>query len=263
MAWYDCFMKMTPQALLVLQRQVDDAVITSANHLEERWQSDKQVEYKDGPDPVTESDARIEDDLRVKLHALLPDAGFIVEEGETHVAQGCNWVIDPIDQTKNFVGQIPLFYVQVALLEGAIPILGVIYNPVTHQLFSASRGNGTRLNGREVSLSARRALNEAIVDVDFGDDSALSWKIQSIERLAKAVFRLRITGAAYAPYLLTGGVSAFVVINEKTKLVDQLPRMIVMREAGFVFEERNIGGHKVVVAAHQALAAELFEVLQS
>ena len=253
---------MTSKELLRLEYQVAECIMEASQPLEQYWQQQKKVDYKETADPVTKFDVSIENALRSALEALLPNAGYIVEEGQANEAAIYNWVIDPIDQTKNFVGQVPLFYVQVALVEHGVPILGVIYNPVTRQLFSASRGNGTRINGQKITPPVEVSLERAIVDVDFGDSSELSWKMQSIEGLAEQAFRLRITGGAYAVHLLTGGIHAFIVINEKTKPVDQLPRMIVMREAGFVFEERTFGKHKVMVAACQKLATEVFGALQ-
>lgn len=253
---------MTSETLLHLEQQASDVVTAAASYLERHWQSVKRVNFKEKVDPVTEFDVRTENELREKLHALLPEAGFIVEEGVSSEAGTYNWVIDPIDQTKNFVGQVPLFYTQIALVEDDIPVLGIIYNPVTRQLFSASRGNGAKLNGRDVSPTVKQRVDEAIIDVDFGDNSDTLWKLHTIEALANSAFRLRITGGAYAPYLLVGGIDAFVVVNQKTKLVDQLPRMILTREAGLAFDEYTISDRRVLLAAPSTIVDELLGVLQ-
>lgn len=250
-------MKDIPEFLGDLERQVSEAVMESAACLVEAWQQNKEVRFKQGADPVTKFDSRIEDELRQRLGDLLPEAGFIVEEGESIKASGNNWVIDPIDQTKNFVGQIPIFCVQVALVKDDTPILGVIYNPVSHQLLSASRGNGARLNGGKPPVSSKKQLSESIVDIDFGDNSQLAWKLQSLENVAKAAFRVRVSGGAYAAYLLTGGIDAFLVVNEKTKPFDQLPRIIMAREAGLLFEEYDIQGHRVLIAGQPNIVQEI------
>jgi myo-inositol-1(or 4)-monophosphatase len=255
-------MGMTSEALSDLQSQVNGIVTASASYLEQHWQLHKQVGYKERSDPVTEFDVHIENELRGKLSELLPEAGFIVEEGETIETDGYNWVIDPIDQTKNFVGQIPLFYTQVALIEDGIPVLGVIYNPVSHQLFSASRGNGTKLNGQKLPSSTKQKLEEAIVDVDFGDDSDLAWKLQTLKTLTRSAFRLRISGGSYAAYLLTGGVDVYIVINQKTKPVDQLPRIILAREAGLLFDEYLVGDRTILLAGPPNIANEVLDIIR-
>ena len=249
--------------LLSLQQQVDEVVVSSAVCLQEHWQTRTQVEFKKRKDPVTDFDISVENEIKERLGALLPEAGFIVEEGETFEREVYNWVIDPIDQTKNFVGRIPLFYTQVALIEHGIPVIGVIYNPVSHQHFSSSRGNGVSMNGKKTLASPNQKLIESIVDVDLGDDSTLTWKIQSLEKLIKSTFRIRVSGAAYAPYLLTGGIGAFIVLNEKTKLVDQLPRMAIFREAGLFFDEHMVDGHKILIAGSPSIVREVQTLLNA
>lgn len=247
-----------------LEEQVAPLVIEAGEMLAHEWQHSKEVRFKQGADPVTQYDIQIEKTIRQELAKLLPEAGFIVEEGQTDKTDGFNWVIDPIDQTKNFVGQIPIFYVHVALLEKDEPVLGVIYNPVSKQLFSASKWNGTKLNGIKMTALAKKRLDQAIVDIDFGGPSeSLAWRTKAIEKLAQSAFRVRMSAGAYAPYLITGGIDLFIVVNETTKTMDQTPRIIIMREAGLVFEQVSVGGRPILIAGYPDAVREALAVLDS
>lgn len=255
-------MNLSQDKLLRLEHNVSDLLKALGNTLSQEWQHIQQVSLKEHREPVTEFDIKIEKDIRIELAKLLPNAGFIVEEGENTEAKEFNWIIDPIDQTKNFIGQIPLFYTQVALMHKDIPILGVIYNPVSGQLFSASQRNGTKLNNSLLTKKVKNTLEESLVDIDFGSNSnGVDWKISVLSKLAEVSYRIRITGGAFAPYLMTGGIDAFVVLNEKTKIVDQMPRMILTRELGLLFESLQLKNHKIFIAGSKAIFEEIKSII--
>lgn len=255
-------MNLTQKDLLNLEHQVSDLLMHFGNILSQEWKHTQVVSLKEHREPVTEFDIKIEKDIRIELAKLLPNAGFIVEEGENTEAKEFNWIIDPIDQTKNFIGQIPLFYTQVALMHKDIPILGVIYNPVSGQLFSASQRNGTKLNNSPLTKKVKNTLEESLVDIDFGSNSnGVDWKISVLSKLAEVSYRIRITGGAFAPYLMTGGIDAFVVLNEKTKIVDQMPRMILTRELGLLFESLQLKNHKIFIAGSKAIFEEIKSII--
>jgi len=255
-------MMLSQNDLLKLEHNVSDILKTFGNTLSQEWQHIQQVSLKEHREPVTEFDVKIEKDIRIELAKLLPNAGFIVEEGENTEAREFNWIIDPIDQTKNFIGQIPLFYTQVALVHKDVPILGVIYNPVSGQLFSASQGNGTKLNNIPLTKRVKNTLKESLVDIDFGGNSEdINWKTPILGKLAGASYRIRITGGAFAPYLVTGGIDAFVVLNQKTKIVDQMPRIILARELGLVFEFFQFKNYKVFIAGSRTVFEEIKDMI--
>lgn len=254
-------MKISQQVLLKLENEVAATVKESAEYLKDYWQGSKSVSYKEGPDPVTEFDVAIENKLVDRLKRLLPEAGFIVEEGETREAEEFNWVIDPIDQTKNFVGQIPIFFSQVALLHKGEPILAVIYNPVANQLFSASSGNGARLNQSLLKTTWKTQLADAMINLDFGGDHDVVWKAAALQRLAGSAYRVRVTAGAYAPYILTGGIDANIVLNGETKIFDQMPRVGLAKEAGLTCEGYVIDGHKISIMAPETILKQALQVI--
>ena len=247
--------------LAKLETQVTEILKSAGALLSKEWQNIKQVSFKAEGEPFTEMDVNIENIIRGELAELLPEAGFIVEEGQNTEEKELSWVIDPIDQTKNFIGQIPLFYTQVALIQNGSPILGAIYNPVSGQMFTASSGNGAKLNGAQIAKPIKSKLLESIVDIDFGGSDGIDWKIKALEAIANRAHRIRISSAALSPYLATVGIDALVVLSDKIKIVDVMPRIIIGREMGLVFERENIHGRQIYIAAEPSVFEEIKALL--
>ena len=244
-----------------LSASVAKLIQAEGEKLARTWQDAQTTTQKDVRDVVTAADVDIENALRVGLSELLPLAGFVVEEGTNTIEKQYMWVIDPIDQTKNFASKLPLFYIQAALLEQGTPILGVIYQPVSGQCFAGSRGNGVTLNGAPLPVRSAESLSAALIDIDLGGSDDVVLKQRTIGALVQRAYRVRVSGGAYAPYLLTGAIDASIVLNQKTKLVDQAPRIELFREAGLRSEVVSVGAHTYFVTAPETLYTELVSLL--
>lgn len=103
-----------------------------------------QIEKKGHGNFVTSVDREMENELKIQLNRLIPDAGFIAEESGQTLKAGLNWVIDPIDGTTNFIYGLP-YAVSVALIVQQISqvVIGVVYNPRTDTLYYACNGQGS------------------------------------------------------------------------------------------------------------------------
>ena len=100
--------------------------------------------------PVTSADLAVNQILHDTLMTHFPNDGWMSEESpdtEERLQQSRVWIIDPIDGTSYFIKGIPEYSISVALIENQEPILGVVYNPVTKELFSALKGQGLWING--------------------------------------------------------------------------------------------------------------------
>ena len=120
---------------------------------------------KNGPaDFVTTADKKAEEVLVAGLTKARPRFGFLLEEGgKIEGADTSNrWIIDPLDGTTNFLHGIPHFSISIALERDGEPVAGVIYEPITDQMFWAEKGLGAYLNGRRIRVSARRRLEESL-----------------------------------------------------------------------------------------------------
>ena len=124
------------------------AVIRSARDVEDC------VTEKTGPrDLVTKYDLLVQELLRERLKALLPEAGFLGEEGEhTEDPRSLEWlfIVDPIDGTTNFIQGFHNSCVSIGLARNGQMEYGVIYNPYDGELYAAKRGEGATLNGKNV-----------------------------------------------------------------------------------------------------------------
>lgn len=113
------------------------------------------ISYKGEVDIVTDADKRSEAAIVSRLRALFPEHAIVAEEGGGVAAAGSRyiWYVDPLDGTTNFAHGFPVFAVSIGLLEDGEPVAGVVFNPWSHELFSASRGAGAYLNDKPIHVS--------------------------------------------------------------------------------------------------------------
>ncbi len=124
-----------------------------------------QVSRKGPADFVSSADLKAERILKAELSKARPDFGFLLEEGEEIVGKDTNsrWIIDPLDGTTNFLHGIPHFAISIGLEQNGSIVAGVIYQPVTDELFWAERGRGAYLNSQRLRVSARRDLIQCVL----------------------------------------------------------------------------------------------------
>lgn len=126
------------------------------------------VETKSKHSYVTYVDKSAEELIVSKLQALIPEAGFIVEEntidtmGDTY-----NWVVDPLDGTTNFIHGVPAFSVSIALMKKDDVVLGVVYGIMQDECFYAVKGYGAHLNGRPIMVSKAAELSQSLLATGF------------------------------------------------------------------------------------------------
>lgn len=130
-----------------------------------------QIEEKGRGDLVSIVDRRAEEVIKNVLLDKYPQHDFLGEEsGETRASaeesEYC-WVIDPLDGTTNYLHGLPQFAVSIGLLKRGKPELGVVYNPVSEEWFTAARGEGAQLNGRRLRVSTLRDGGRAIAATGF------------------------------------------------------------------------------------------------
>ena len=117
------------------------------------WQTDMQVDYKDGGSPVSEADFAVDTYLRETLMAARPDYGWLSEETEDspdRLGKSRVFVVDPIDGTRAYVAGEKTWAVSIAVVENGQPTAGVVYLPVRDKLYTAAIGQGAHLNGAQI-----------------------------------------------------------------------------------------------------------------
>lgn len=146
------------------------AARAGAEIIKARFGGPQNPRYKGNFDPVTAVDHAAEEAILDVLIQARPDDEIMAEEsgGESH--PGRHWIVDPLDGTVNFVHAIPHVSVSVALYDGERGLVGVVYDPLRDELFSAIDGGGARLNGHVISVSDVDDLNKAVVATGFPYD---------------------------------------------------------------------------------------------
>lgn len=126
-----------------------------------------QQKEKGPKDYVTQTDVTVQAFLCQALSREFPHVGFLGEEQPAHCwdFQGPVWVLDPVDGTANLIHGLAYSAISLALVEADRPVLGVVYNPYTRELFSARQGGGAFLNGKPIRVSQTDNLAQALVAV--------------------------------------------------------------------------------------------------
>lgn len=105
---------------------------------------------------VTKHDVAVQEFLFSELGKAFPETEFVGEEGENSLeSNALRFIIDPIDGTTNFMQDYRCSCISVALCKENEPIIGVVYNPYTDEIFTAEKGKGAYLNGKEIHVSER------------------------------------------------------------------------------------------------------------
>ena len=145
---------------------VKDAAIEAGNLILNYYKADYEIKDKGYHNPVTTADHASDNRLKEILTQSFPEYGWLSEEtvdSKVRLKNERVWVVDPLDGTKEFIEGVPHFVVSIALVENGFPIIGVLYNPVTRELFSAAKGKGARLNGKNIHCSTKNNLSDMII----------------------------------------------------------------------------------------------------
>ena len=221
---------------------------------------DLRIETKPDLTPVTDADEAVEEAIRSILARERPgDAIFGEEQGGTPVFEGRQWVIDPIDGTKNYVRGVPVWASLIALMEDGVPIVGMVSAPALNRRWWAGRGLGAHTcfdsdTPRHIAVSGVADLSAA--SLSFSDLSgwAEAGRRNQFLALTDAVWRLRGYGDFFSYCLLAEG-AVDIATEPEVKLWDLAALDILVREAGgeFTSVDGRPGPHGGSAVATNAL----------
>ncbi|MGB2951424.1 MAG: histidinol-phosphatase [Rhodococcus sp. (in: high G+C Gram-positive bacteria)] len=224
---------------------------------------DLKVDDKPDLTPVSDADLAVEEKIRSVLAAERPSDAILGEEfGGDVVLSGRQWVLDPIDGTKNFVRGVPIWATLVALLDDGIPVVGVISAPALDRRWWAAESTGawTSHGGgapRSISTSSVRELSAS--SLSFA--SLSGWKERGIRDrfvdLTDEVWRVRGYGDFFSYCLLAEG-TLDIAAEPEVSLWDLAPLDVLVREAGGAFTslEGEAGPHGGSAVATNGLLHE-------
>ena len=186
--------------------------------------------------PVTLADHEAERAIVEILGKATPGCGFLGEEYGAQGPQERRWIIDPIDGTRNFVRHVPIWATLIALEEAGDVTVGVVYNPVTDELYAARRGGGASLNGERITVSTIGELRDAtFLHAGLGIVRQAGWW-DGFARLIDGTRSQRGPGD-YLGYALVASGRGEIYAELDLKPWDLAPCKIVVEEAGGRFTD--------------------------
>jgi myo-inositol-1(or 4)-monophosphatase len=202
------------------------------------------------------------------LGKILPEAGFITEEGtsEKKGVKYC-WVIDPLDGTTNFVHGVHPFAISIALTEDNEPVAGVVYEVDGKEIYTAWKNGGAWLNGHPIHVSKNKRLSESLVATGFpySDFGRLDKYMDCFKHLCKITHGIRRLGSASIDlaYIACGRYDTFFEYGLHPW--DISAGTLLVREAGghvsdFTGYERNLSGDEVI-AGNNLVYPEFLEIV--
>ncbi|WP_375484316.1 histidinol-phosphatase [uncultured Mycobacterium sp.] len=201
---------------------------------------DLQVDTKPDLTPVTDVDRAVESELREALQRERPDDSVLGEEfGGATAFSGRQWIIDPIDGTKNFVRGVPVWATLIALLDDGVPSVGVVSAPALRRRWWAARGAGAfaAADGspsRRLSVSSVAELGSASLSFSSLSGWAQLGLRERFLALTDAVWRVRAYGDFWS-YCLVAEGAVDVAAEPEVSVWDLAPLDILVREAGGAF----------------------------
>ena len=173
-------------------------------HLESHSQD---IKYKEesGNSPVTAADFEADQYLSSFLGGEFPNDGWLSEETiDTfeRLDKKRVWIIDPLDGTKEFIKKLPEFCVSIALVENELPVIGVIYNPVSDEMFYAQKNKGAFLNGKQIKISSVQDMKHASIVVSRAERTKGLWNnyksnFSSIKSVGSIAYKLGLAASGF------------------------------------------------------------------
>ena len=162
------------------------------------FRTESRVQYKGRANIVTDVDMQSEKCLKTLLQAEYPDHSILSEESQAITGNSSyKWILDPLDGTNNYSFGIPFFSIVIALVEGSDVLLGLVYDPLRDEMFSAQKGKGAVLNNLPICVTAKKTVRDSLIGLDLGyvDENGKK-SLEFITSLWPRMYAYRIMGSA-------------------------------------------------------------------
>ena len=228
-----------------------------------------QISKKGPADFVSAADKKSEQIIYESLKNARPDYGFLMEETGSVKGRDSQhrWIIDPLDGTTNFLHGIPIFAISIALERQGVLTAGVIYNPISDELYTAERGIGAYFNDHRLRVSGRRNLSDCVLGTGIphlGRENHEKY-LKELAKIMKKVSGVRRFGAASLDlaWVASGRMDGYWEYG--LNLWDIAAGMVMIRESGgFVsspMEKRSETKENLTVAGNDHVFRSLITIL--
>ncbi|MFA6609933.1 MAG: inositol monophosphatase family protein [Candidatus Omnitrophota bacterium] len=195
----------------------------------------KEISYKGKINIVTDVDKSAEAMIIKAISRSFPGHSILSEESEPrNNTSPYRWVIDPLDGTTNFAHAFPFFCVSIALEKDGKAILGVVYDPMRDELFTAEEDRGAFLNKKKLHVSGTKKLSDGFLATGFayGVQDARNTNIRNFKNFLMRAMAIRRAGAAALDmcYVACGRFDGFWEMDLKPW--DSAAAYLIVKEAG-------------------------------
>jgi len=226
------------------------------------------ITSKKDNDFVSEVDQRAEQAVIETLLKAYPDHSILAEESGDRQGNEYQWIIDPLDGTTNFIHGFPQYAVSIALKRGSRLDVAVVYDPFKQELFTASRGEGSQLNGKRIRVTPRATTKGALfgTGIPFSDMDLYDKHQKTMRALIPGSAGIRRAGSAALDlaYVAAGRLDGFWEFNLNPW--DMAAGALLIEEAGGLVGDLEGGfGHLEsgnILAANPKLYKGMLQLIQ-
>lgn len=231
------------------------------------------IEHKGLNDLVSYVDKEAEKKLVERCREILPEAGFITEEGtDSTKKEEYNWVIDPVDGTTNFTHGLPVFAISIALMQYDKVVLGVVHEINRDECFYAVEGDGAYCNSQKIEVSDTKHLSDSLLATGFPyyDFEQMSKYLEILKTFMQKTHGLRRMGSAAVDlaYVACGRFEGFFEYN--LNAWDVAAGAFIVQQAGgkvsdFKGENDFVFGREIVASGniHKELLSTIRNIWNS
>ena len=247
----------------------EEAARKAGQLLKENLSKSDEIFYKGAVDLVTPFDTKAQRTILDHLSSYFPDHGYLAEEGlSQNKGAEMRWIIDPLDGTTNYAHHFPVFTVSIALERRSEIILGLVYDPMREEMFSALKGKGAFLNGKKICVSGIDELDKSLLATGFPYDVRVSQE-NNISHFNNFIIRaqgIRRCGSAAMDlcYVACGRFDGFWEL--KLKPWDVAAGALIVQEAGGTVSDFRGGGFSIfgseILATNGAIHQQMVDILE-
>jgi len=218
-------------------------------------------------DPVTAGDEASEAIIVGGIRNARPDDGIVGEEGTNHGGSSeLRWIIDPIDGTNNYLHGLPLYSVSIAVASGDDTIVGVVYNPVSDELYTATADGGAFRNGEAIRVSEKTDLATSLIATGFSYKAERRMiQAEILTSILPGIGDVRRLGSAALDLCTVAAGQVDGYYEEELNVWDYAAGKLIVEQAGGLCRVSDdiVPGAELVLAGPPTVAAELTDLLRS
>lgn len=232
------------------------------------------IKKKDAQDIATSADIASEEFIISSIKKKYPKHGIVSEEaGEDISSSDYCWFIDPLDGTKEYIRDIPLYNVSIGLEHKGQALVSAVYRPAEDVLYSAAKVLGSFKNKRKIEVSNINRLDYGFVYCYLpshkGNKDTYKTSWNKLAKLGEKAYRLRALadGNTALCWLAQGGCEAYLNLNDPPKWHDIAPGILIAEEAGAIvtdtfgknFKKDKFNG--LVVANNKSIHKHILDLI--